>query len=165
MKEADFRNSRLSQFFCSYCLNPLWAQRERRPAQRDQLRVAAGGNTCTAAKTEALAPRRCRTELPRVTERRAGELACGLRCGQVLTLAGCSRFPPPHPRRERCLCWLIHSHWLACSLEEERGEVERGVEKRDRWINRRGLLHQMLESEPWTACSSHFTDAQTGRAK
>lgn len=130
MKEADFRNSRLSQFFCTYCLNPLWAQKERRPAQRDQLWAAAGGNTCTAAKTEALTPRRCRTELPRVTERRAEELGCGLRWGQVLTLAGCSRFPPPHPRRERCLCWLIHSRWLACSLEEERGEAERGVGKK-----------------------------------
>lgn len=53
-----------------------------------------------------------------------------MREGEVLTLAGYSRSPPPRLPRGRCLCWLIHSHWLACSLRD--GEEQRQRKRDDR---------------------------------
>ena len=76
------------------------------------------------------------------------------RVSEVLTLAGYSRSHPPRLPRGHCLCWLIHSHWLACSLRD-------GKQPRQRWQMYREREKQ-TEGEIWNntteeGCTSLLT--------
>ena len=121
-----------NQLYCMTLSRPQWVWSGRGVTYWDQWRIVAGWATYTMANNEVLIQERCRIELILGIgtrwlrelwnrERRRGVWVCVcLREHEVLTLAGYSRSHPPHLPRGRCLCWLIHSHWLACSLRDRK---------------------------------------------